>query len=262
MASLDVESLFTNIPVDETIKNAVDDLFSSNMYQGKLSKSELYYLLKLATSESSFIFDNVLYKQVDGVAMGSPLGPSLANAFLCHYEKLWLDSCPPEFKPVVNRRYVDDKDHLLLFAKYMNTRHKNLKFTCDFEQNNSFSFLDVKITRGSNGFSSLDFRKATFSGVFTSFDSFIFESYKTNLIFTLLFRCFTICSDMQSFHLEVEQLCQIFKCNNYGVGLTGQRVKTFLNKIYAPKKISITVPKKRCFNSSSFFRPVFFEFKI
>ena len=194
MASLDVESLFTNIPVDETIKIAVDDLFSSNMYRGKLSKSELYYLLKLATSESSFIFDNILYKQIGGVAMGSPLAPSLANAFLCHYEKLWLNSCPPEFKPAVYRRYVDDifvlfksKDHLLSFAKYMNTRHKNLKFTFDFEQNNSFSFLDVKITRGSNGFSTSVFRKATFSGVFTNFDSFIFESYKTNLIFTLLF---------------------------------------------------------------------------
>ena len=90
--------------------------------------SELYYLLKLATSESSFIFDNILYKQIDGVAMGSPLGSILANAFLCHYEKLWLESCAPEFKPVVYIRYVDDifvlfksKDHLLLFAKYMNT---------------------------------------------------------------------------------------------------------------------------------------------
>ena len=91
MDSLDVELLFTNIPIDETIKNAVDDLFSSNMYRGKLSKSKLYYLLKLAMSESSFIFDNILYKQIDGVAMGSPLGTTLANAFLCHYEKLWLD---------------------------------------------------------------------------------------------------------------------------------------------------------------------------
>ena len=94
MASLDVESLFTNILVDKTIKNAIDEFFSSNMYQGKLSKSELYYLLKLATSDSSFIFDNILYKQIDGVAMGLPLGPFLANACLCHYEKLWLDSCP------------------------------------------------------------------------------------------------------------------------------------------------------------------------
>ena len=100
-----------------------------------------------------------MYKQIDGVAMGSPLGLTLANPFLCHYEKLWLDSYPLEFKPVVYRRYVDDifvlfksKDHLLLFAKYLNTRHKSLKFTFDFEQNNSFSSLDVKIPRGINGF--------------------------------------------------------------------------------------------------------------
>ena len=88
MASLDVESLFTNIVIDETIKTEVEDLFSNNMYQGKLSKSKLYYLLKLATSESSFIFDNILCKQIDGTSMGSPLGPTLANEFLCHYEKL------------------------------------------------------------------------------------------------------------------------------------------------------------------------------
>ena len=124
MASLDVESLFTNIPVDEAIKNAVDDLLSSNMYRGKLSKSEIYYLLKLATSESSFMFDKSFYKKIDGVVTGSPLVPSLANAFLCNYEKLWLDSCPPEFKHVVYRRYVDDifvlfksKDDLLLKLK-------------------------------------------------------------------------------------------------------------------------------------------------
>ena len=129
--------------------------------------------------------------------MGSPRS-TLADAFLCHYEKLWLDSCPPKFKPVVYRRYVDDifvlfksKDHLLLFAKYMSTRQKNLKFTFDFEQNNSFSFLDVKTTRGSNGFSTSVFRKAKFSGVFTNFDSFIVEPYKTDLIFTLLLCCFT-----------------------------------------------------------------------
>ena len=211
IASLDVESLFTNIPIDETIKNTVDDLFSNNMYQGKLSKGAPYYLLKLATSNSSFIFDNILYKQIDGVSMVSPLGPTLANAFLCHYQKLWLDNCPPDFKLVVYRRYVDDifvllkaKDHLLSFARYMNTRHKTLKFTFDFEQNNSLYFVDVKVARGNKGFSTSVFRKATFSGVFTNFDSLILESYKTGLIFTLLFRCFTICSDMQSFHLEVD----------------------------------------------------------
>ena len=73
MTSLDVELLFANILVNETIKNAVDDLFSNNIYQERLSKNEIYYLLKLATSESSFIFDKILSKQIDGVSMGSPL---------------------------------------------------------------------------------------------------------------------------------------------------------------------------------------------
>ena len=46
--------------------------------------------------------------QVDGVAMGLPLGPRLANVFLCHHEKNWLNDCPNNFKPVFNKRYVDD----------------------------------------------------------------------------------------------------------------------------------------------------------
>ena len=90
MARLDVESLFTNIPLEETIKNCVNDLFSNNFYNGKLSRKDLYELPKLATTESSFIFDNKLCKQIDGLAMGSPLVSTLTNAFLCHYEKLGL----------------------------------------------------------------------------------------------------------------------------------------------------------------------------
>ena len=49
-----------------------------------------------------------LYKQIDGVAIGSPLGPTLANSFLCHYEKIWFDECPSQFKSVVYKRYVGD----------------------------------------------------------------------------------------------------------------------------------------------------------
>ena len=66
-----VELLFTNIPLKETIKNYVNDLFSNNFYSGKLCRKDLRDLLKLATNESSVIFDNKLYKQIDRVAIGS-----------------------------------------------------------------------------------------------------------------------------------------------------------------------------------------------
>ena len=91
MASLDVESLFTDIPLSETINNCVSDLHNKNLYNGKLSKRDLFKLLETATSESSFIFDYLLYKQVDGVAMGSPLGPILANVFYAIMKKnVWI----------------------------------------------------------------------------------------------------------------------------------------------------------------------------
>ena len=107
MASLDVESFFTNIALNETINNCISDLHNKNIYNLKFSERDLLKLLKTATKKSSFIFDYLLYEQVDGVAMGSYLAPSLANVFLCHYEKEWSDNCPIHFKPMIYKKYVD-----------------------------------------------------------------------------------------------------------------------------------------------------------
>ena len=254
MASLDVESLFTNIPLKETLNNCINDLHNKNFYNGKLNKTELFHLLETGTSESSFIFDYLLYKQIDGVAMGSPLGPTLANAFLCHYEKEWLENCPSLFKPIVYKRYVDDlfvlftsKEHLQLFVDYMNKQHKCIKFTSESESNNSFSFLDINITRHDQKFKTSVYRKPTFSGVFTHYESYIDPSYKKSLIFTLLSRCFSICSDYTLFHLEVERLREILKKNSYPLGIIDQSIQIFLNKLYVPKRVYLTAPKKEVF---------------
>ena len=74
MGSLDIGSLFTNISLEETIEFFMIE-----------KKNQFKDLLSIATKESYFIFNNILYKQIDGVAMGSPLGSSLANAFLAHH---------------------------------------------------------------------------------------------------------------------------------------------------------------------------------
>ena len=108
MASLDVESLFTKIPLNKTINNCVSDLYDKNLYNWKLNKRELFKLPETATSEYSFIFDYLLYKQNDRVATGSLLGLTLANAFPYHYEKEWLDNCPIPFKSMISKKYVDD----------------------------------------------------------------------------------------------------------------------------------------------------------
>ena len=98
MASFAVEALFTNIPLNETIEICVNKLFKKPGMKIKgLSDIQFRNLLELATKESSFIFDGICYQQTDGVAMGSPLGPTLANVFLCHYEEIWIQKCPKQF---------------------------------------------------------------------------------------------------------------------------------------------------------------------
>ena len=59
--------------------------------------------MSLATKERYFIFNEIFYKQMDDVAMGSPPGPTFANAFFCFYDKKWLEQCPD-----LNRFIIED----------------------------------------------------------------------------------------------------------------------------------------------------------
>ena len=143
MGSLDVDSLFTNIPLDETIDICVNQVFENTDTVEGFKKSKLKQLLCLATKESDFIFNGLLYKQIDGVAMGSPLELSLANVFLSYYEKNWLNNCPQGFKLVFYRRYVDDifilfklNDHLKYFQDFLNSCHINMSFSMETKKEN------------------------------------------------------------------------------------------------------------------------------
>ena len=101
MASLDVDALFTSTPLDETIDICVKKLFETlDTLVKVISKNDFRDILNLATKKSFFTFNNRFYIQVDGVAMGSPLGPILANILFSHHEK--------KFKPSFYRRYVDE----------------------------------------------------------------------------------------------------------------------------------------------------------
>ena len=156
MASL--KSLFTNIPLDETINIIINKCFASATHYHAISRDQFRELLNLSVKNCHFwcIFgiDGVLYRQVDGVAMVSPLGPLFANIFLSFHEKSWLVDCPFVFKPIFYRRYVDDcfliftsRDHVTPFLSYLNSKHSNIQFTHELESNSCLPFLNVKVIR-------------------------------------------------------------------------------------------------------------------
>ena len=104
MASFAIESLFNNIPLQETIDLCVDNLFQDRTHLDNLSKGSFCELLTRTMTESFVLFDQEFYKQHDEVAMGSPLGPTLVKVFLCCHEEIWFENCPSEFKPVIYKK--------------------------------------------------------------------------------------------------------------------------------------------------------------
>ena len=112
MASLDVDSLFTNVSLDGTIEICVNELFKSSQTVLDLNKQQVLEMLSLTTKENVILF-------------------SLANIFLCYHKTTWLKNCLKSFKPVYYKRYVDDilvlfekPEQVLRFVNYVNKRQK------------------------------------------------------------------------------------------------------------------------------------------
>ena len=105
------------------------------------------------------------------------------------------------------------------------------------------SFLDINIFREKGKFANNVSRKKTFSGVYTNFDSFIPETYKTGLIKSLLFRLFNLCSDFVEFHHEINILKSILYKNSYPRDFVDKCLKRFLDRVLTQQVVS-SEPKK------------------
>ena len=106
LVSYDVTSLFTNIPLQETIVIAINLIFNPNPNLN-ITRKELKKLFLFATSQTHFIFNSKFYNQIDGVAMGSPLAPVLANIFMGFHKSKWLNEYNLN-KPKFYLRYIDN----------------------------------------------------------------------------------------------------------------------------------------------------------
>ena len=258
MSSFDVDSLFTNIPLDETIDICVRKLFGRKHKHKGFTRSDFKSLLEYAVKDNLILFNGKYYIQVDGVAMGSPLGPTLANIFLCHWEEIWLEKCPAQFRPLFYRRYVDDtfllfssQSHVKKFLRYLNSRHDNINFTYECEIDDRLAFLDVLVSREGNQLVTSLYRKPTFSGLYTNFNSFIAGKYKTGLIYCLLFRIFNFTVDWMKFHEEVKFLSDIFRKNQYPQHFFDRCTKIFLDRKLNPDTV-VKIEKQKLIVSLPF----------
>ena len=208
LVSYDVSSLFTNVPVDETIESIAERAFENDWFN--ITKSDLIELLRIATKNQLFQFEGNLYEQVDGVAMGSPLGPLMANTFMCNIEKqLETENKMPAFY----KRYVDDTLSAMPdvetasdFLTTLNNTRRSIDFTMELEVNSRLPFLGMDIIRNGCLLDTKVYRKPTDTGLLLHYHSHVDGRYKRSLLNTMLNLAFKLSSTWELFHQECERL--------------------------------------------------------
>jgi hypothetical protein len=140
--SFDVVFLFTMMPIEEALR-----LLSRNFDEAILR------LFRHVLTFSFFSFNGQFYEQTDGVAMGSPPSPVIANYFMEYFEEMALEAVT--HKSLCWFRYVDDTfviwahgpGKLVEFLDHLNGVHENIEFTMETERDSHLPFLDIYIYR-------------------------------------------------------------------------------------------------------------------
>ena len=253
MVSFDVVSLFTNIPLNETIVLAIDYIFK-HRHDLTVSRSELKCLFEFATKQTHFLFNGDLFDQIDGVAMGSPLGPALANLFMGYHESNWLSNDMSSGIQLY-KRYVDDifclfsdENQIDTFFNFINNQHPNIKFTFEKQIKEILPFLDISIKSNEDfTFSTTTFRKKTYTGLLLNFFSFTPSGYKVGLIKTLIDRAYKINSSWISFDVDCNAIKNTLQKNNFPLNMVNSGIRAYLDSLHEQKEQVQNPPETRFF---------------
>ena len=273
MVSFDVTSLFTNVPLRFTLDYILDRMYPvCSKTCDKLARAkkcsncrkrkDLDTLLKAATSDTHFLFDSKIYKQHNGVAMGAPLAPVVADIFMAHMETSLMDELM-KIGVCEWHRYVDDTfvlieptTNVVDVLNILNSFHPSIQFTYEVEASRSLPFLDVRVTRSPERqtFETTIYRKPTFTGLMTKWNSFVPLNYKKASVDSMIRRALAICSTYASLVAEFDEIRRICQANDYptsyvdthiGIGLSRYMAKQNGTPSSTPKPIGCD--KKRMY---------------
>ena len=232
--SFDVVSLYTNVPVLEALQVCTDMLYAlPTKDRPNVDKETFITLAKIASCEVVMSTHDGFYKQIDGLAMGSPPAPHLANGWLSQFDNLIKGEAKLYF------RYMDDilkeEKRTTIEQKLteINNLHGNLKFTLEREKDQQLPVLDMKIFHNyeTGHLSSTWYNKPTDTGLIMNYHALAPKRYKRSVVSGFVYRIYLACSTWENFHTSLEKAKRILEKNQYPPNFYEPIIRQALNDI-------------------------------
>ena len=217
-------------------------------------------------SKNIFLFNEEVFEQIDGLSMGSPLAPILANWFVAKVESTVLGNSNVK-QPKFYRRYVDDVFAVFesaadrdQFFDCLNGAHENLQFTMENIDNvsNSLPFLDVSVRVADAGrFETSVYRKPTNTNVVLNYEAVAPTKWKRAIIKCFLTRARRVTSSKYLFEKEVRYIKTMLKTNGYPTTFVENTIDDYMNSASNDGKYT-EVTKDSIPDDADALKPVYF----
>ena len=232
------------MPVDQSLDVILVRIENDPMLNSRttLSAVQVRDLLAICLKTTYFQFDEVIYAQVEGAAMGSPVSPIVANLFMEWFELAAIDTF--KYELTLWKRYVDDTivamcDELIdEFTDHINSVHPAIQFTREDEaEDGTLPMLDTKTKRAPTGELSFSvYRKPTHTDQYLQFNSNQPLQHKLGVVRTLHHRAQTLCSTEAAKLKEIDLIKKVLTISGY--------TKSAWTKVTRPRSIP-TVPREK-----------------
>ena len=237
LVSFDVTSLYTNVPVQEAIDYCTGLLYSGRYDKPPIAKDTFKTLLQMCCKDVLMLTPDGYYRQIDGLAMGSPPAPLLSNGWLSQHD----DEIRGDAK--LFSRYMDDIIQSIkrnrIYEKLAEINEiPSLTFTMERESEGCIPFLDMKIIRSQNKLSSTWYYKPSDTGLIMNYHALAPKKYKKSVVSGFVHRLYRSCSTWKNFHSSLEKAKRILEKNQYPPSFFEPIVHSTLQQILVPKEPS------------------------
>ena len=272
VVTLDVSALYTNMEKDESIEAVKNTLAEANY--NDISIGFILWLLELMLDNNMFTFNDKLYKQIIGIAMGAKPAPLIADIFMSkviddNIFKLGEENIKffKRFLDDLFLIYIGSTKQLHKFFDKVNELHPHIKFTfnhtciksesesekCDCPNQESIPFLDTscKIEEGKLIFDL--YRKKTDRVQYLLPSSCHPVHCKENIPFSLAMRINRICSTVEDREKRFSELKQMLLSRDYRSGMIDNAIRKAKNisRVEALRPVvSVTKPRRSVFVTS------------